>query len=167
MIFHLVSRGERKGSWREFPSENWIVLNRAEWSALLPSGPEVQPRSSWQVPRAVADKFLIWFYPQTEEISPLARGRIEQGDLRMTVTTLQNGVARARIDGSLKLVHSFFPGKPGDDLVAATLTGFMDYVPAERRIQRLRLITVKAVYDSENFSAALRSVSPETLEALR
>ena len=167
MVFHLVSRGERQGSWREFPSENWIVLSRAEWTALLPPEPTVHTGTSWQVPRAVSDKLLIWFYPQTEEISPLARGRIDQGDLRMTVTTFQNGVARARMEGSLKLLHSASPGKPSEDFVNATLTGFVDFVPAESRIQRLRLITAKAVYGTENFHTALRSVSSETLEAQR
>ena len=44
----------------------------------------------------------------------------------------------------------------------ATLVGFMDFVPAEGRIQRLRLITEKAMYVDQDFSAALRSVSRET-----
>ena len=166
MVFHLVSRGERKGSWREFPSENWIVLPAAEWRALLPAGP-VAPNTSWQVPRAVSDKLLTWFYPQTEDVSQQTRSRVDEGDLRMTVTTLENGVARARIDCTLKLLHSFAPGHPHDDFVNARLAGFMDFVPGERRIQRLRLVTEKAVYIDEAFGAALRSVSHETLDALQ
>ena len=167
MVFHLVARGERRGSWREFPSENWIVLSRAEWNAFLPPSPRVAVHDSWPVPRAVSDKLLTWFYPQTEEASQEPRSRIDQGDLRMTVTTFKEGVARALIDGSLKLSHSFYPGKPHEDLVNAQLVGFMDFVPGEGRIQRLRLITQKATYINEQFGVALRSVSQQTLEAQR
>jgi hypothetical protein len=165
MVFHLVARANAGGSWHEFPSENWIVLSRAEWSALLPPEPVVAPRNSWTVPRAVSDKLLAWFYPQTEEISEIPRSRIDESNLRMTVTTVQNGVARARIEGSLKLMHSFYPHKPHDDFVNAQLQGFMDFLPREGRIQRLRLITQKATYVDESFGVALRSVSRETLDA--
>jgi hypothetical protein len=167
MVFHLVARGERRGSWREFPSENWIVLSRSEWRALLPPSPDVAEHASWTIPRAVSDKLLTWFYPQTEEDSQKPRSRIDEGDLRMTVITLKDGVARARIDGSLKLSHSFYPGKPHEDLVNAQVIGFMDFVPSKDRIQRLRLITQKGTYIEEPFGAALRSVSRETLEAQR
>jgi hypothetical protein len=166
-IFHIVARGEGHGSWREFPSENWIVLSHAEWSALLPPEPVVALHSSWQIPRAVSDKLLTWFYPQTEEVSQKSRSRIDEGTLRMTVTALQNGVARARIEGSLKLLHSFYPGKPSDEFVNAQLVGFMDFVPGEGRIQRLRLVTEGATYGTQQFGAALRSVSRETVEAQR
>ena len=164
MIFHLASRGEKKGSWREFPSENWIVLSNAEWRALLPPGAAAL-RDSWEIPKAVSDRLLTWFYPQTEEVSWNTRSRIDESELRMTVVALANGVARARIEGSLKMLHSFNPGRPHNDFVNAKLIGFMDFVPAESRIQRLRLITEKAVYIDEAFGAALRSVSRETLDA--
>src|SRR5262245_3631582 len=36
MILHLVSRGNDRGSWGEFPAENWIVLSRDQWRKLLP-----------------------------------------------------------------------------------------------------------------------------------
>ncbi len=165
MIFHLVARAGGQGSWHEFPSENWIVLPRAAWSLLLPPEPVVALHDSWRVPDAVADKLLAWFYPQTEEISLIPRSRIDQRELRMTVTAVQNGVARARIDGSLKLMHSFYPHKPHDDFVNAQLLGFMDFVPREGRIQRLRLITRKATYVDSDFEVTLRSVSRETLDA--
>ena len=165
MVFHLATRGEGHGSWREFPSENWIVLSRSEWSALLPAEPAIAQGAGWTVPRAVSDKLLAWFYPQTEVISQLPQSRIDQGDLRMTVTAVQNGVARARIEGTLKLMHSFYPKKPHDDFVNARLVGFMDFVPGEGRIQRLRIVAEKATYGDSPFDGALRSVSRETLDA--
>jgi len=30
LVFHLIARGMHTGSYREFPSENWIVLSRDE-----------------------------------------------------------------------------------------------------------------------------------------
>ena len=165
MVLHLVARSAMDGSWHEFPSENWIVLTQAEWRSLLPPERVVTTSTTWTVPRAVSDKLLAWFYPQTEEISEIPRSRIDESTLRLTVTTLENGVARARIEGSLKLLHSFYPHKPHDDFVDAKLVGFMDFLPREGRIQRLRLITGKATYVEQPFHVALRSVSRETLDA--
>lgn len=167
MVLHLVARGSPGNSWTEFPSENWIVLNHAEWSALLPPDPAVTLRSAWTVSRRVSDLLLTWFYPDVEEVSQLPRSRIDDSALRLTVTTIQNGVARAQIDGRVRLLHSFHPGKSEDDFVSAQLIGFMDFVPGEGRIQRLRLITKNATYKDQPFDVALRSLSRETLDALR
>lgn len=159
-----MARGSHTGSWREFPAENWIVLDHAESNALLPpSG--VNLNSSWEVPPEVANKLLSWFYPQTEETSRSNRSRIIREALRMTVVTLDRGMARARIEASLRMVHSFYLGQDSGELIEAKLLGFMDFSPAERRIQRLRLVTEKATYNDEWFDAALRSVSRETLAA--
>ena len=165
LVFHLVARAEAGGSWHEFPSENWIVLSRAEWTGLLPPEPVVERNSSWKATHDAAAKLLAGFYPQTEEIAPGPRSRVDQAELRMTVTTLQDGVARARIEGSVKLMHSFYPKKPHDDFATAQVMGFMDFLPREGRIQRLRLVTSKAEYVNQPFAVTLRSVSQETLEA--
>ncbi len=165
MILYLVARADAHGAWHEFPSENWIVLSADEWKQFLPPEPKVNLHDTWQVPRAASDKLLTWFLPQTEEISLVSRSRIDQGDLHMTITAVQNGVARARIEGPLKMMHTFYPHKPANDLVSAKIVGYMDFVPGEGRIQRLRLITEKATYVDQDFNAALRSVSRETLDA--
>jgi hypothetical protein len=163
-VFHLVARGSNTGSWREFPAENWIVLDHTESNTLLPPG-EAKLNTSWVAPPEVANKLLSWFYPQTEDTSRTNRSRIIREMLRMTVVTLEGGMARARIEGSLRMVHSFYPGRDSGEVVEAKLLGFMDFSPAERRIQRLRLVTENATYKDEWFDAALRSVSRETLEA--
>jgi hypothetical protein len=164
MVFYLVARGSNTGSWREFPAENWIVLDHTESNALLPPlGAKLN--TSWEAPPEVANKLLSWFYPQTEDTSRSNRSRILREVLRMTVVTLEGGMARARIEGSLRMVHSFYPGRDSGEAVEAKLLGFMDFSPGERRIQRLRLVTEKATYNDEWFDAALRSVSRETLEA--
>ncbi|HWB82782.1 MAG TPA: hypothetical protein VG675_01495 [Bryobacteraceae bacterium] len=165
LVFHLVARGGSHNSWGHFPSENWIVLSRQEWMSLLPRG-AVAVGASWEVDPAVAHKLLTRFYPQTEEVNNKDRNRIDLASLRMTVVKSANGVTRARIEGNLRMKHSFYPGKDQENDVQATLTGFMDFEPATHRIQRLRLVTQKATYMNDEFSAALTSVSSETLSAL-
>jgi hypothetical protein len=168
MVFHLVARGSPHNSWDRLPSENWIVLNHTEWGALLPPEPTVARRSSWTVSRRVSDILLAWFYPQIEEASQVPRGRIDNSDLRMVVTTIQNGVARARIEGWVKIrIPPVHKGKGEDTFASAPLIGFMDFGPSEDRIQRLGLITKDATYLGYPFDVALRSVSRETLDARR
>jgi hypothetical protein len=56
--------------------------------------------------------------------------------------------------------------KNAQDFANSELTGFMDFDPAERRIQRLRIVTTKAAYNTQPFATAMVSKSRETLEAL-
>jgi hypothetical protein len=86
--------------------------------------------------------------------------------MRMTIVTLRDGMARARIEGSLKMRHTFYPGRNTNETVDATVLGFMDFEVTARRIQRMRLVTNKATYVNESFGVAVRSVSRETLDAL-
>jgi hypothetical protein len=165
LVTHLVARSFTTGDWHEFPSENWIVLSREEWLPLLPAK---APRTgdSWQLNPALTRKLLTRFYPQTEETSDADRNRIDEASLRLTITAVADGVARARFDGRLRMKHSFYPGKDREDDVGATLTGFLDFDPTGQHIQRLRLVTERATYMGTDFGAALNSVSAETLEAL-
>jgi hypothetical protein len=165
MVFHLTARGNRTGSWREFPSENWVVLSGPESKQLLPTGAAALG-TSWEVPPDIAKKFYQWFYPQTEDTSITNRSRIDQQSMRMTVVTLENGMARARIEGALRMKHSYYPGRDTDEFVNATVLGFMDFDVVQQRIQRLRVVTEKAIYGQEAFGVALRSVSRETLQSL-
>jgi hypothetical protein len=165
LVTHLVARSFTPGNWHEFPSENWIVLTRDEWQQLLP-GQAPREGDSWLVATALTRTLLTRFYPQTEEVSDTDRNRIDEASLRLTITKVGEGVARARFDGKLHMKHSFYPGKDHEDDVDATLTGFLDFDSAERRIQRMRLITGHGTYMGVEFGAALNSVSAETLEAL-
>jgi hypothetical protein len=165
LVLHLVARSQAAGAWHEFPSENWFVLSRQEWIQLLP---HESPRVglSWDVEPGLTRKLLTRFYPQTEETSSRDRNRIDFAQLRLTVTTIGDGVSRARIDGAVRMKHSFYPGRDNEDYVDAKLIGFLDFTPAGPRIQRLRIITGQATYMGSPFDVALRSVSQETLEAL-
>ncbi len=165
MVLHLVSRSLAGGSWHEFPSENWIVLSRAEWGQLLPAGP-VAPNTSWEVPRPVAVKLAEWVYPQNEEKTQVNRSRVDLAAFRMTVATLEGGLARARIDGKVRLKHTFYPGMQNEDYADSELQGFVDFDVAQRSVQRLRMVTTKATYSGIDFRASLVSMSRETLDAL-
>jgi hypothetical protein len=166
MILHLVSRSLAGGSWHEFPSENWIVLSRAEWTQLLPPGEALTLKSSWEIPRPVAVKLAEWIYPQNEEKTQVNRSRVDIATFRMTVVTVENGLARARIDGKAHLKHSFYPGGEAEDYADSELLGFADFQVAQHRIQRLRMVTTKAIYAGDEFQASLVSMSRETLDAL-
>ena len=85
----------------------------------------------------------------------------------MTLVTLENGLARVKIGGKVILMHSFYPGGKSEDLAISELSGYMDLNMAERRIQRLRLVTDKAAYNGTPFRTSLVSMSRETLDALK
>lgn len=166
LVVHMVSRALVGGSWHNFPSENWIVLSAPEWRQLLPTG-AVAPHQSWTIPQPVAVKLAEWVYPQTEEKTGKNRSRVDQADFHLTAVTVQGTLVRARIEGKLRVWHSFYPGGNSPDFAVSDLTGYLDFDTAQPRIQRLRLVTDKAQYVNTPFAASLVSMSKETLEALQ
>jgi hypothetical protein len=85
------------------------------------------------------------------------RSRIDKQHLSLTVMSIRDGIVRARFDGTLRMKHGSL-AQNEDSFVDAVLTGFLEFDPNTRSIQRLRLVTKKATYINEAFSAALRSV---------
>jgi hypothetical protein len=166
LVIHLVSRALAGGSWHEFPSENWIVLSPAESSQLLPAG-QTEVKQSWTVPRPVAVKLAEWVYPQNEEKTGQNRSRVDQADFKLTTVTVQGTLARAKIEGKIRLMHSFYPGGQSQDFAVSDLTGYMDFDTAQHRIQRLRIVTTKGDYPNTPFATSLVSMSKETLDALQ
>jgi hypothetical protein len=148
----------KSGSWGALPSEDWIELKKPEWQKLLPASP-VRVGQSWDIDRAVASQLLTRFYPTTEN-NDLSTNRIDQQVLKATVVSIEGGIARARIEGSLKMKHAFYPGREDANFVQADLAGYLDFAPDRQRIVTLRLITDKASYggDSRRFGVAVRSV---------
>jgi hypothetical protein len=103
---------------------------------------------------------LVRFYPTTEN-NDLGTNRIDRQSLRATVLSIKEGVARARLSGSLRMKHAFYPGRADNLFVEASLLGYLDFEVEGRRIRTLRLITDQATYGDSNrhFGAALRSVA--------
>jgi hypothetical protein len=170
LVFQLIARGTNPGSYREFPSENWIVFSREEGKSILPKG-AVAPGTSWDIETSAATRWLAKFYPQTVELSALERSRIDKYSLHATVLSVDDGIACARIDGTLLMKRSVLPNQDDNYFVHATLLGFINFDPKQRELRTLRLVTEKAAYGAgtkdEDFSAVLRSMSPEALEQYR
>jgi hypothetical protein len=95
------------------------------------------------------------------------RSLVEQADFRLTAVTVEGALVRARIDGNIRLLHSFFPNGKSADYAVSELTGYMDFDAAQRRIQRLRIVTNKGEYPQTVSAASLVSMSKETLDAFR
>src|SRR5262245_2661734 len=96
----------RSGNWGAFAAEDWIVLARAEWSKLLPEK-ATAAGASWELDRDVTAKVLTHFYPSTEN-NNVSTNRIDEQSIKATVLSIQDGVVRARLDGHLKMKHSFY-----------------------------------------------------------
>lgn len=151
---------DRAGNWSDLPSENWIVLEPAEWQKLVPAG-ELAVGRSWEVDREVATKIYLRFYPDTES-NDFAENRIDRQSLRAKIVSVADGLARVQLEGELKMKHPFYPHREDDNFVEATVAGYLDYEIGPRRILSLRLVTDEATYGSvrqtQHFGVALRSM---------
>jgi hypothetical protein len=154
LTFHLTARSlDGRGAWSEFPVENWIVLDQNEWKKLLPA-PDVRAGGSWEIDRDVATRLLTHFYPATEN-NDVSKNRFERTSLKGAVVSVEGGLARARLDGGLRMRHSFYHEEDGK-IVEATVVGFMDFDLEKRTLRSLNLVTEKATYGGGNFGIALR-----------
>ncbi len=163
LVLHLTSRadgtGPAGGSWHEFPSENWIVFDRAEWMKLVPGG---TPRlgATYEVSRQPAAKLVVYFYPQTEqtEDNSIDRNRIDSMRLQATVVAISGSIVRARLDATLRMKHTLYPGKDDGNFVDATAQGYLEVERRGSRPPTLELVTDRATYGSTGFGVAVRSV---------
>jgi hypothetical protein len=148
----------RANGWSALPAEDWIVLERAEWLKLLPAG-RVAAGASWDMDREVSAKILKRFYPASEN-NDVSTNRIDRQTLKATLVSDKDGVLQARIEGSLKMKHDFYPRRADDNFVEATIVGYLDFERDKPRIHTLKLATDKAVYgrQSQHFGVAVRSV---------
>jgi hypothetical protein len=160
LVLHLVARGFNKGSWREFPAENWIVYSREETKKLLPPAP-IAPGTSWEADPELAARIMLRVHPQTEDTtSDTNRSRIERQALRFSLLSQTNDVARAWVDGELRMKRPFYPGRDDQNYVDARFAGVLEFDPSRRRIRSLRLVADPATYGKEGFGLAIRSLAP-------
>jgi hypothetical protein len=154
LILHLVSRAHDRGSWGQFPAENWLVFTRAQWSRLLP-GNGVAPGQTWELDRDISAGILTYFYPQTEN-NDATTARIQQHALTAKVLTVQNGRVTARIDGFVRMQHVFYPGRKDAQPLGADVVGVLTLDP--EKPPSLRLATTAAVHGRRPFTVAVESV---------
>jgi hypothetical protein len=164
LVLHLVSRVDHRGSWGEFPSENWIVLSPDDQAKWLP--PEAKVGATWAMDKAAAAKVLTHFYPQTEtcdfEKDAVEDGghhhKIEELSLNATVIAAADGKARVRLEGTVKIKHTFYPKRDDENRVNATLVGYAEVDMAAKKVTALRLVTDQATYGKSKFAVAVGSV---------
>jgi hypothetical protein len=152
----------RAGNWANLPSEGWIVLNKSQWTKLLPPG-AVRLNTSWEPDKAVVANVLKHFYPPTED-TDLAKNRIDQQPLQARVESIEKGVARARLEGRLRMKHPFYH-KDDNNFVEASLVGYLEFDVGKQGVRSLRLVTDNARYGGDvngvqPFGAAVRVVPP-------
>jgi hypothetical protein len=151
-----VRLGETKaGSWGAYPAEDWIVLNRDDVAKLLPPG-TVKEGQTWEPDRDAAAKLLLRFYPATEN-NDLKTNRIDRQEVRAKVLSVKDGIAVARLDGSLRMKHPFYH-KDDDNFVEASFVGVMEFDADRGKVRSLHVVTEKAVYGGRPFGVAVRSV---------
>jgi hypothetical protein len=163
LTLHLTARVLKGGAWGDYPAENWIVLEPAQLKKLLPKA-EVNAGESWQLDSKEAAKFLTYFYPATEN-NDVRTNQIEHEALTATIISITDGVARARLDGSLRMIHSFYrppypkptAGRGRSEVVETKLIGLLDFEPGTETIRSLRLVTDGATYGGGTFAVAVQS----------
>lgn len=153
---HLVSRSlDGKGAWSEFPVENWIVLTPEEQKKLLPAA-DAKMGDSWAIEGGIAEKILTHFYPATEN-NDVSKNKFLAKQLNATVVTKSTAATRVRLDGKLKMQHSFYHKDDGK-IVEADVTGFLDFDRQHEKVTSVRIVTEKATYGGGQFAVAVRSM---------
>jgi hypothetical protein len=154
-----VLGSQKGGNWGDLPSEDWVVLSRADWTKLLPSE-DLRAGISWELDRQVAAKLLLHFFPPTENTA-FEKNRIDEQSLTARVESVKAGIAHARLEGKLKMKHPFYH-KDDSNFVQAELIGYLDMEVDKKHIRSFRLVTQKATYGSagsiQHFGVAVRSV---------
>lgn len=161
LALHLVSRyAHRGGSWNEIPAENWLLLNRAEWTKLLPPSEQHEVvGSSWDIDPTVSASILTHVYPQTEN-NDIRKNRLDRQSLKATVVSVDDATIRAHLDGKLRMKHSFYPGRDTEQFVDATILGYVEIDRTSHKIRALRIATDPAQYDGQAFGVAIDGPYP-------
>jgi hypothetical protein len=148
----------RAGNWGNLPSEDWVVLTKADWTKLLPTG-DFRPESRWPLDRDVTSRFLQHFFPPTEN-TDVTTNRIEELSLTARTESVEDTVATVKLECRLKMKHPFYRKDDGN-YVEATLVGYMEIDTSQPQIRSIRIVTDRGVYGGSAgsmlpFGAALR-----------
>jgi hypothetical protein len=169
LVLHLTARKlTEKGSWNEFPAEDWIVLSAAQWKKLAPSG-QVKVGDSWEVAEEAATPILTRFFPQTEcctandsELLSAAghyKHRLEDRALRERVVEMSQGKTMIALEGRSRVLHQFYPNHNyAPTLSTAKVVGYLICDTAGGKIESLRLVSEDGKFEKMAMGIAVRSV---------
>ena len=163
LVLHLVARSS-KGTWNEFPVENWTVLDRGEVVKLLPER-DVKVGDSWELDKAITARFLKDFLPNGFNYASYHAVTIGEQSLRATVVSTENGVTRARLEGKLRLKHKTLnfrtnPPTDAEESAVMPLEGYLEFDPGKRQLRAIRLLADRATArdGAVEYAVALRSI---------
>jgi hypothetical protein len=138
------------------PSENWIVLDKPEWSQLMaPAG--ANQGSSWELSEDLTRKIFVSFYPPSTNNDP-KQHRIVDKSLTATLLSVKEGLARVRLEGKVKSKHPFLLFADDDYHVEAEVLGYVDYDLSKHQIKAVKLVSEKGTYAGGNFGIAIWSI---------
>jgi hypothetical protein len=169
LVLHLVARnltkegdqlvptrstlGEtRSAGWGSYPSEDWIIFSKADAAGLLPARGTLG--TSWKLDPTLVSRFLVHFYPTTEN-NDVEKNKILKQELTGAVVSFDFGIARAKLTGHLTMDHWFYHKADGNQ-VDARLVGYLDFEPATGLIRSFRLVTEGATYNRRPFGVVMR-----------
>ncbi len=156
---YLDSKGQvekGKADYHAFPAEDWVGLTPADETALVPAA-DAPLNAAWPVDLVVAARLLSRVYPLTGNMSDPEKNLIHAAGLTAKVVAGRRDIAWIRLDGRVSIDHPFVADRD-HRAVESTVTGYIEYNRAEKKIRSFRLITDNAVYGRENFAVAFRSV---------
>lgn len=168
LVLHTVARSYR-GTWNEFPVENWTVLRATEAANLLPAG-AVTVGQSWELDKDLTARFLTTFLPNGYGYASHHKIQIVEQKLQATVISVDKGIAHARLNGALKLKHkslNFNVSPPADieEIAQMPLVGFVDFELAKgRQVRTFRLLADQATSRDGQvvYAVALAAQEPKT-----
>jgi len=154
LALHLTARPLKgSGSWDGI-SENWIVYTPSEQKRLL-SADTLKKGTKWSIDAELIRRLLVHFYPVTEN-NDTTKNKILAQDATAQIVSVRNGVARAKLEGTLLMTHWFYHKDDGK-IVNAPFHGYIDIDLATKRIRKFRLATDKATYGGGEFGIAVQS----------
>ena len=97
------------------------------------------------------------FFRGARQNNDVRKNRFERLDLQATVMDVNVGVARARLDGRVRLKHAFYH-KDDDKVAEMELVGYVDFDTGAGTVRGLTLVTDRGAYGNMPFGVALRLV---------
>jgi RNA polymerase sigma-70 factor (ECF subfamily) len=165
-VLHLTARyldpqgrplkPNKSASYHAFPAEDWVGLSPADEAALVPDA-AAPLGAAWDVDLGVAGRLLCRLYPLTGNHGPPEQNHIGEAGLHANVVAGRRSIAWIRLEGRVRLGHSFFANKD-ERSVEGSVLGYLEFDRKTKTILTLRLVTEHAVYGKENFGVAVRSV---------